>query len=230
MSQRGGTRIRAERKPIVVIVGEDRNDRQTLRILLEAFCPQLRGRMVETNDAVRLRDASPKTLTERVTLLGKAVRARAAREDADVACVFVHEDLDRPDGDHYLTSRERVQEALRLEFGNAHYVLAVWEIEAWLLLFPEALAAVVRTWRLPAKYQGADTGRLDDPKRIMMREVTRDSRRYREADAPIVFAKAVEIGCLERSVGTNRSWAQLRADVKGCCSAHIPLPRSPQRG
>jgi hypothetical protein len=143
--------------------------------------------------------------------------------------VFVHEDLDRPDGDVYPTTRERVQAALSLEFGTAHYMLTVWEVEAWLLLFPEALAAVVQTWRLPSKYQGADTGRLDDPKRIMTNEVTRNPRRYREADAPIAFAKAVEIGCLDRPVGTNRSWTQLRADIDNCCAGHIPLPRSPGR-
>ncbi|WP_433362936.1 hypothetical protein [Streptosporangium sp. CA-115845] len=50
MSRRGGTRIRPTRKPIVVVAGEDRNDRLSLRILLEEFCPEMRGRIAEIGD------------------------------------------------------------------------------------------------------------------------------------------------------------------------------------
>jgi hypothetical protein len=222
---RGGTRIRAQRKPVVVIAGEHRNDRQALRALLEAFCPEMRGRLVEINDTVRLRDASSATLRGRVRDLARIVRARAVREAADVACVFVHEDLDQPDGDRYTTVRERVQNALTHEFGNAHYVLAVAEVEAWLLLFPTALSGLVQAWNLPAKYRGCDTGRLGDPKQIMVREVTGASRRYRESDAPEVFKRAVSTGCLDKPDGTNRSWTQLRADSELCCQEHIPTQR-----
>jgi hypothetical protein len=46
VSRRGGTRVRPTKKPIVVVAGEDRNDRLALRVLLEEFCPEMRGRIV----------------------------------------------------------------------------------------------------------------------------------------------------------------------------------------
>lgn len=223
----GGTRIRATRKPVVVIAGEDGHDRKCLRILLEKFCPQMRGRIVEISDSVRLRVASEATLVARVEALAKKARARAAREDAELACVFVHEDLDGPDGAEYVEARDRVQRALVKRFGAAHYVLSVWEMEAWLLLFPDALSETTASWKVPRQYRNRDTGTLSDPKKIMMQSVSGPTRCYRESDAPQVFANAVKLDCLDRPDGTNRSWRQLRDDALDCCRRHIPQQRRP---
>ncbi|MDN3351088.1 hypothetical protein [Actinomadura sp. DC4] len=206
---------------MVVLAGEDRNDRRSLRIILEELRPDMRGRLVEISPPVRLREASPANLAHRVGKLANLARARAVRENAELACVFVHEDLDAADSEAYVQTRERVQKALEAELGNVHYVLAVWEMEAWLLLFPEALTALVSTWKIPAKYRARDTGRLQDPKRIMMREVTKAPRRYRESDAPDVLATAVALGCHERPAGGNRSWDRLREDIAQCCGRHL---------
>lgn len=208
-------------KPVVVLAGEDANDRRSLRVLLEAFCPDMNGRIVEINDPVRLRDASQQNLSARVNKLARLVRARAAREGADLACVFVHEDLDRVDGSEYDAARARVQAALAREFGTAHYVLSVWEMEAWLLLFPDALTSVVKSWKVPAQYRNRDTGTLSDPKKVLMHKVSGASRRYRESDAPEVLAQAVALRCVDRPEGTNRSWQQLHADAVDCCRAHL---------
>lgn len=223
---RGGTRIRATRRPVVVIAGEDANDRKCLRVLLEQFCPEMRGRIVEVNDPVRLRCAGDDTLSKRAETLARKVRARAARENADVACVFVHEDLDGVDGPNFTAERERVQRALVQVLGKAHYVLAVEEIEAWLLLFPEALTGLVSSWKVPAQYRSRDTGTVVDPKGVMKRIVSGNAgRRYRESDAPEVLNKAAALGCLNRPAGTNRSWTQLRFDAGECCQRHIPQQR-----
>ena len=213
--------MRATAKPVVVLAGEDANDRRGLRILLESFCPEMRGRIVEINDPVRLRAASEQNLTARVNKLCRLVRARATREAADLACVFVHEDLDRVDGAEYDIVRDRVQAALVKEFGAAHYVLPVWEMEAWLFLFPDALTRLVKSWQVPAQYRNRDTGSLSDPKKILMQKVGGSARRYRESDAPDVLGHAVELGCVDRPEGTNRSWQRFRADAADCCRTHL---------
>lgn len=224
----GGARLRATPQPVVVLAGEDSNDRKSLRILLEEFCPRMRGRLVEINSPVRLRMAGPDTLSARVAALAKKARARAVREDADLACVFVHEDLDGPDGAGYLAAHHRVQEALANELGTAHYVLSVAEMEAWLLLFPDALAGIASSWKVPKQYRDRDTGRFNDPKKIMMNSVSGPARRYRESDAPDVFAKALALNRLHQPEGTNRSWNQLRTDAENCCRLHIPRTRAPR--
>lgn len=206
---------------MVVLAGEDRNDRRCLRVLLESFCPDMRGRLIEINEPIRLHKVPSARLPHRVGELARLIKARAARESADIACVFVHEDFDSVDCQEYIGTHRQVQKVLRLEFPNAHYVLAVEEIEAWLLLFPDALAKTVNAWRLPAKYRGKDTGRLRDPKRILMQEVSKQGRRYRESDAPLILEQAAAAGLLRSPTGSNRSWARLCADAQECCSHHI---------
>ncbi|MEV6632203.1 hypothetical protein AB0M54_15770 [Actinoplanes sp. NPDC051470] len=66
-----------------------------------------------------------------------------------------------------------------------------------------------------------DTGSLSDPKKILMQKVSGTNRRYRESDAPDVFAQAVTLGCVDRPNGSNRSWQQLRTDALDCCRTHI---------
>ncbi|MFF0580154.1 hypothetical protein [Streptosporangium saharense] len=205
----------------MVVAGEDRNDRLALRVLLEELCPETRGRIVEISDPVRLHQATGGTLTARAEALAAKVRARAVRDDTTVACVFVHEDLDRTDGDEYPVIRERVQKALESALGRAHYVLAVSEIEAWLLLFPDALSAFASSWSVPQRQRGKDTGRMADPKKFLTNEVSGSGRRYRESDAPDVLEQAVKLGLLTRPVGRNRSFDQMRADVVRCCAEHM---------
>ncbi|GAA0963054.1 hypothetical protein [Actinocorallia libanotica] len=221
MSRKSGTGVPATKRPVIVLAGEDANDRRCLRILLEARCPDMRGRLVEINSPVRLRQATGGTLASRIDKLRRLVQARAARERAEIACAFIHEDLDDADGPGYLETHTRVEKELLRSFPTAHYVLAVEEIEAWLLLFPDALASLVSSWQVPTKYRGKDTGRLTDPKHILMSEVSRTGRRYKESDAPDVLEKAVALDGFPAPLGTNRSWTRLMEDAATCCSSHI---------
>ncbi|MEV0391177.1 hypothetical protein [Nonomuraea sp. NPDC050643] len=128
----------------------------------------------------------------------------------------MHEDLDGVDSDQHPEIRERVEKALAaaMRSGTAHYVLAVAEIEAWLLLFPDALTAFSSSWSVPAKYRGKDTGRVSDPKKVLKTEVS--SGRHRESDAPLILEKAPNSGWwLARSAGTGRS----PSSVPVCSSA-----------
>lgn len=201
-----------------MLAGEGGNDRRTLRILLEAFCPEARGRIVEVGGPVRLRDAGEANLKARVSRLAGTIRARAEREKAEIGCVFVHEDFDAADGETGDIVRRRVQQALSRELGHSHYVLATWEVEAWLLLFPDALVAFASAWRLPATYCGRDTGRVSDPKRVMCDEVSKAGPKYRVSDAPAIFEKVVELGSHASPVGSNRSYDCLRKDAEACCA------------
>ena len=220
MSTRGWTRDRPTRKPLIVLAGEDASDRKVLRIFLEAVCPNARGRIVEINDVVRLRAAGEAALIERVARLAGHIRARAQREQAEVACVFIHEDFDATDSPQRVATRRRVQAALRRNFPRSYYILATWEVEAWLLLFPDAITAVNLSWKVPSRYHGVDTGRISDPKRAMKQEVSRNATsRYSETDAPKVFEKLVELDLQNTPSGANRSYAELRQSASDCCGA-----------
>ncbi|GAA3726630.1 hypothetical protein [Salinactinospora qingdaonensis] len=223
MSPRGGTRRKAVKKPVVVVAGEDRNDRQSLRALLEAICPHMSGRIVEISDDVRLRQATGSRLSQRVKTLAGKIKARAQRENTEVACVFVHEDLDGVDSENYLAVHEKVERELHAHLGSAHYVLAVAEMEAWLLLFPHALRSVVSTWQVPVRFRGKDTGKIADPKKVLMQDVPKKGgRRYSESDAPKVFSVIANEEDLGSPMGSNRSWNRFCEDAEQCGQRHVP--------
>ncbi|WP_229758787.1 hypothetical protein [Peterkaempfera bronchialis] len=195
---------------MVVLVGEGQNDREVLRILLEAFNPDLKGRIVTINDKIPLRDATGDVLHGRVTRLAGLVRARAAREGADIAAVFVHEDFDQRESAAADQTRSKVQAALSRQLGEtASYILIAWEVEAWMLLFPDALTAFKARWSVPRARRHVNTGLIDDPKRVMVKEVARAGPPYRESDAPAIFEKVVALSHHTRPAGTNRSWELL---------------------
>jgi hypothetical protein len=220
VSTRGWTRERPTRKPLIVLAGEDASDRKVLRTFLEAVCPSARGRIVEVNDVVRLRAAGDAALIERATRLAGHIRARAQREQAEVACVFIHEDFDATDSSQRVATRRRVQDAIRRNFPRSYYILAAWEVEAWLLLFPDAISAVNLSWNVPNRYRRVDTGRISDPKRAMKREVSRTtSSRYSETDAPKIFERVVELDLQNTPSGSNRSYDELRQSASDCCGS-----------
>jgi hypothetical protein len=218
VSRKGWTRERPTRKPLIVLAGEDTNDRKVLRLFIEALCPNARGRIVEINGTVRFRDADDDALTRRsISLLGK-VRARAAREEAEVACLFIQEDFDSPDSQRRDVIQRRVQNALRRELEKTYYLLVAWELEAWLLLFPEAISATRSAWILPNRLRGVDTGRITDPKRVMRHEVsTQANTRYREEDASKVVEQVVKLGLQHNPSGSNRSYDELKQATSDCC-------------
>lgn len=209
-------------KPVVVLAGEDSNDRTSMKHLLQKLCPHMR--VVDIRDPVRLRAATPEgALRKRVQTLVRMARAKAVKERAELACVFVHEDFDELDGPEYEKTHARVEHELHKVLGHGHYVLAVEEMEAWMLLFPDALMAVEQSWELPKRLRGKDTGRIKGPKEALMNEVgggRKKRRKYREADAPAVF-KAIAEGGLEKALGSNRSWERFRADAHLCGSEHL---------
>ncbi|MGH3622861.1 MAG: hypothetical protein ACRDQ5_13855, partial [Sciscionella sp.] len=118
-------------------------------------------------------------------------------------------------------TRKQAQEALESRLPSVHYVLTVWEMEAWLLLFPDVLAGFAASWKVPAKYRKKDTGRLADPKHILKTECSGTKRRYLESDAPMIFEKVAALQEHENPTGSNRSWQQFRQDAQYCCAKHL---------
>jgi hypothetical protein len=190
-----------------------------MRILLEALCKHAHGRIVEINDIVRLRQANDATLRTRVHKLAGSIRAKGVRERAAVQCVFIHEDFDEIDSTTRANVRRRVQEALGREITRVYYVLATWEIEAWLLMFPDALTEFASSWSVPSRYLGADTGRVRDPKRVMKREVAKAGPGYRESDAPDIAELIAGLGLQCSPSGQNLSYNEFLASASSCCDS-----------
>lgn len=204
------------RVPIVLVFGENTNDSRSVARLIEALCPDLKGRVKARSAPPSLqRSASPRavhTWTERI-----ADVVRTNRQP--VACVFVHRDSDAPDPAGRF--QKATETALRSAgIADAHAVVPVEEIESWWMLFPEAAERVRSSWRGQLDRSQADRDAEPSPKEALSRRTGRVNRRdaYSAADSPRVaerVAAAIEAGT--HPTGVSSSFERFRESVSACC-------------
>lgn len=204
------------RVPIVLVFGENTNDSRSVARLIEALCPELKGRVKARSRPPSLQwSASPRavhTWTERI-----ADVVRTNRQP--VACVFVHRDSDAPDPAGRLQTD--TEAALRAAgIADAHAVVPVQEIESWWMLFPGAAERVRSSWRGQLDRSRADRDAEPNPKEALSRRTGRVNRRdaYSAADSPRVadrVAAAIEAGI--GPTGSSRSFERFSDSVSECC-------------
>ncbi|WNE98877.1 hypothetical protein PS467_27870 [Streptomyces luomodiensis] len=171
--------------------------------------------LTEITDPVRLRKKSGAELaTAAGTLVSKA-RGKARLKASEFVGIAVHEDMDACPGPAYDSARKSVSNALAKAAGasSSVYALAAAESEAWLLLFPEAFTLYRSSWKIPATWQGKDSGRRQTPKEDLEGLLT--SPRFRESDGPEIVSRALTHGLLVEPKGSNRSYQEFVADISG---------------
>ncbi|MEU6346443.1 hypothetical protein ABZ883_36460 [Streptomyces sp. NPDC046977] len=169
--------------------------------------------LTEITDPVRLRKKSGAELaTAAGTLVGKA-RGKARLKAGDFVGIAVHEDMDACPGPAYDSARKAVSNALAKATGVSAsvYALAAAESEAWLLLFPEAFTLYRPSWKIPAAWQGKDSGRRQTPKEDLEGILT--TPRFRESDGPEIASAALTNGLLTKPMGSNRSYQEFIEDI-----------------
>lgn len=212
MSQKPKAVKRPRQQTALVIAGEDGNDRQVLCELIRESCPRLTANLLEIRDPVRLKTATGPNLTIRVRTLVNKARARAIRDDAVLAGILVHEDLDAAAAGSYAAVRAAISGELARQSDCATALaLAAWETEAWLLLFPAAFTELHKGWKVPAALCGKDTGRLSNPKELLQSKI--GAPKYRESDAPALIRSARKLGLVGKPAGSNTSYADFVADL-----------------
>lgn len=199
-------------KAVIVIAGEDANDRKALEVLVRKHRPGLRGKLVHISDPVRIKAATGANLTKRIRAVVNKAKGRAARDRAQLSGIIVHEDLDAPTGPQYVHERRRLADALAQHSpcGTA-LALAAEETEAWLLLFPDAFPRVHPGWKVPPQLRAKDTGTVKDPKELLQKKL--GSPVYRESEAPAIMRAAQEAGLLGSPSGVNQSYRDFVTDL-----------------
>jgi hypothetical protein len=211
----------ATRRPLVLIFGEDENDRKALRELMTALRPRLEG-YVETRrqPLVLIKNARPSDLRDRAQSIADVVaRERLVR---NVLCVFAHEDCDAVEPAHEAVA-QKIEQALAVAGCAAHAVAPAWEMEAWWFLWPAAVTACNPSWSVPARFRGTVVGRIVEAKEEFQRAPvahrgSRGARRYRPSDSPLIAEKVRELGIARSPAAISRSYDSFVAKVEECCS------------
>jgi hypothetical protein len=207
---------RGQGKPVIAIAGEGQHDRDVLRQLLPVLCrwPAARPpKIIEVKTPVRLKKAENQ-LAPRLERLHLLAQGQATRLQAQLAGIVVHVDLDAVIDDAYENRRRQLSAELRKTFGcDTALALAADEMEAWLMLFPEAFTKLNSTWKLTQQDRRRNLGTISGgSKELLKSRLTRPP--YLESHAPKVIEKAVAYGYVTAcDSGRNRSYADFAADL-----------------
>jgi hypothetical protein len=194
--------VTKQRRSVVLVFGEDEHDRRAIRHLAEGIRPDLRGKVeVRRQPLVLIKGATPekaRSNAQRITDLAKG--ENAAR---DVLAVLAHQDCDAVEPAHVVAA-QRIEAELTAAGcpGTPIGVTPAWEIEAWWMLFPEAVGQVVQGWRDPDDWVGRDVGRVENAKEQLARAVqprprpASPPRDYAEEDSIPIASNIVSLGLL----------------------------------
>lgn len=202
---------RGRRRSVIVVAGEGNYDREVLRHLVPALHPGDCPEVINMKRPIRLARAQAK-LSPRLQEIKRF--ALGVADTAKLAGVVIHVDLDGVADESYDKLRRRITEEMRATFKDcpSALALAAYEIEAWLMLFPEAFPKVRPGWRLRDVDCRRDLAKLEKAKEHLVKYLGKPP--YRESDAPGIMQAAVQGGHVTaRPAGNNRSFRDFADDM-----------------
>ena len=198
----------------VLVFGESENDTHSVRELVRGLWPGFTGAVKPVRrPPVYDRNAASQAVRSRVARMCQVVAAE--RATSEVIAVLVHRDCDDVEPSHK-THASQIETEFRDHGVEVVPVTPAWEFEAWLFLWPAAVAAYRNDWRSVESYAGRQVGLIRNAKEEFRRAVRaprRSSRDYRESDAPEIVRKARELGIIPYPRAQSDSFQQFRQSV-----------------
>jgi hypothetical protein len=200
---------RASRKPLVLVFGESPNDRRAVKLLVEGLRPDLAGLVEERREPlVLIRKTLPKKAQSNAEKIAGIARTEARTRR--LIAVLAHEDCDALEPEHVQVADKLERELSDAGCPNPVAVAPAWEIEAWWLVFPEAVGKVVHGWRDPDDWLGKHVGLVKNAKEELRRVVRPRARHksapraYQERDSIAIAQNVVADGLLPSFDGVHR--------------------------
>lgn len=204
----------------MLIFGESENDTNALKAFLEGLgVSDGLDVVAHRQPQVLIKDATTRSAPARADAITAVVDA--AMVDRDIVAVFAHEDCDAVEPAH-------VDLAAKIEAAFAakgyDFVFAAtpaWEMETWLMQWPDALALYRPSWRDVSGYSGRNVGMIANAKEDLTRSLrpgrgrTRD---YRESDAPAIARVVASQGWTRSPRATSGSWSAFVSRADGARS------------
>lgn len=154
---------------LILVFGEDDNDRRALVNLIRAFVPNGRNVRIETRRRPtilsRNADRKRRRMTEDVAAFWRAESARGRRVH-----VVAHRDCDAVEPAHSTEAAALVADLRDVGVPNVIAATPAWEIETWWMLFPEAVRAVRQCWNT-INYRNSNVGMIQNAKERLRRDL-----------------------------------------------------------
>jgi hypothetical protein len=153
----------------ILVFGEDTNDTRSIAKLAKVLAPKIGSYEVSPrrDPVVHLRAADlPKTRRKTSETIARVVAAESIRRK--VVAVIAHQDADAVEPAHVSIADVIEQELKSAGVPQPIAAVPAWELEAWLMLFPEAIRKTRGCWkRLDLK--GRNTGTIGGAKEELRR-------------------------------------------------------------
>ncbi|WP_258872953.1 hypothetical protein [Streptomyces sp. M7] len=206
--------VRGRQRSVIVVAGEDPNDCKVLQHLIPALHPGPCPEVKFMKKPIRLARAQA-TLSPRLQEIKRFAKGHA--DTAKLAGVVIHVDLDAVTDENYERVRRRITEEMRATFKEccpSALALAAYEMEAWLMLFPEAFPKVKPGWHLKETERRRDLGQIVKAKEHLVKCLGKPP--YSVSHAPKIMEEAVKGGHVTaRPVGKNRSYLDFAEEMAG---------------
>jgi hypothetical protein len=206
---------------VVVIFGEDDSDRSALAELFRAIRPEYSKIAIRKipRPLVLLRGIHRQTKRRR-NAEDIAILVRIMQRKKRVVAVIAHEDCDATEPAH-LTEASRIEGELKAAgVLNVVAVTPAWEIEAWWMLFPDAVRAVCSCWET-IDFSGREVGRIVNAKeelrnRLRPRRRSKDGRcpDYSESDGIRIACEIRRQVLVDSECGTSHSFSEFKRKLR----------------
>lgn len=211
----------------VLLFGEDPNDLNALRTLVRDWHPETRVQ-IRRDPPILSRGAQRTkrgTMAERISSFARAEEQRDSK-----VVVVAHRDCDQVEPAH-LASATELENDLRVA-GVSRPVAATpaWEIEAWWMLFPEALRQVRACWRA-LNIGNTNVGSIPHAKERLRRELrptgaaARKCPEYVESDSIRIAEEIARSGLLTQRAGRAASLHAFKTKLANQIA--LPGPQQP---
>lgn len=242
-NKKKGEKQARQRKPLIMVFGEDDNDTCTVRSLIMAIWDGARDKASTPQQGSKDKSVLPtgakkvfprpdiRTFRSPLVLIrgrelaqqrknAAAIKSVVAAQAVvnDVKAVIAHEDCDDLEPAHE-TAAIQIETRLRDEGApNPCAVTPAWEMEAWWYLWPDAVAAVHPGWRKLARH-GQEVGRIRDAKEQLRRDLRPVNvkpgrgRDYVESDSRTIAEYVRTSGCIFSPTANSASFSRFRDQV-----------------
>lgn len=227
MKREGGKRQREARREVVLVFGESENDRRAIQHLVVALRPDLEGAVEpRRSPLVLIKGALPKKQKSNAAEIASI--AKLEQRTRSVRAVLAHQDCDAVEPAQVSVSHA-IESALS-SAGCPGAVIAVtpaWEVEAWWMVFPEAVKKVCQAWREPRNWVGKDVGKVTNAKEKLAQAVqtggaaAKTKREYRESDSIDIAQNIANQNLLREFSGGSRKHQDAAGKIVATRSASL---------
>lgn len=192
------------RGKVVLVFGENDNDRRALVEIAKALKPRAKVRFDRREKPLVLLSSAETRETRETTAAAIARLVAAASVIDDVVAVIAHRDCDAVEPAHIDLAKTIETELKSKGIKKAIAAAPAFEMEAWWLLFPEAVHRTCPSWER-ISISNRNVGSISNAKEFLTRALRPKAkgkivRDYRESDSIRISELVRELGLINEEV------------------------------